>query len=95
MTTNVVGYVIKCWEDHLRVVFLVETNIIILPTTGKMILDMVRISYEELEEVKMTYKKKEELISLIMTIVVVTMTLTTLILMALLAIVRPEAGVFG
>lgn len=76
-------------------VFLVETNIIILPTTGKMILDMVRISYEELEEVKMTYKKKEELISLIMTIVVVTMTLTTLILMALLAIVRPEAGVFG
>ncbi|MCB8948143.1 MAG: hypothetical protein H6653_09020 [Ardenticatenaceae bacterium] len=60
-----------------------------------MILDMVRISYEELEEVKMTYKKKEELISLIMTIVVVTMTLTTLILMALLAIVRPEAGVFG
>jgi len=77
------------------VVFLVETNIIILPTTGKMILDMVRISYEELEEVKMTYKKKEELTSLIMTIVVVTMTLTTLILMALLAIVRPEAGVFG
>lgn len=76
-------------------VFLVETNIIILPTTGKMILDMVRISYEELEEVKMTYKKKEELTSLIMTIVVVTMTLTTLILMALLAIVRPEAGVFG
>jgi hypothetical protein len=77
------------------VVFFVETNIIILPTTGKMILDMVRISYEELEEVKMTYKKKEELTSLIMTIVVVTMTLTTLILMALLAIVRPEAGVFG
>lgn len=76
-------------------VFFVETNIIILPTTGKMILDMVRISYEELEEVKMTYKKKEELTSLIMTIVVVTMTLTTLILMALLAIVRPEAGVFG
>lgn len=76
-------------------VFLVETNIIILPTTGKMILDMVRISYEELEEVKMIYKKKEELTSLIMTIVVVTMTLTTLILMALLAIVRPEAGVFG
>ena len=43
----------------------------------------------------MTNKQKEELMSHIMTVGLLTLVIITLFLMVLLAIMRPEAGVFG
>ena len=43
----------------------------------------------------MTNKQKEELMPHIMTVGLLTLVIITLFLMVLLAIMRPEAGVFG